>query len=99
MPAKRNRSKKHASDENRPGDQNRGRSSPAFPYEADENLQKGYGAYDEEKNSSDPRYQQNFDIDENDIDEGKDEYKNLKNGVSGNESGNMQDNERRRSGD
>lgn len=65
MPAKRNRSDKPGSDENRRTDQNHVRNSPAYPYEADENLQKSYQGYDEERSSFDPPYEDDFDVDEN----------------------------------
>ena len=74
MPAKKNGNSKRASNENRRSSQSHGRNSPAFPYEADENLKKGYQGYDEDRNSQDPRYEQDFDVDENNINQRKDQY-------------------------
>jgi len=56
MPAKKNKSNKPASDENRRIDQSNGRNSPAHPYDADDNLQKKYEGYDEDQSSQDTRY-------------------------------------------
>jgi len=77
MPANKNGGNKPASDENRRNDQHRGRNSPAYPYEADKNLEKGYEGYDEDRSSLDPR-ESDFDTGENDISKRKDQYKNEK---------------------
>lgn len=75
MPAKKNKSKP-ASDENRRSDQGNGGNSPAHPYEVDGNLQKKYEGYDEDRSSQDVRYRRDFDVDENGINQRKDQYKN-----------------------
>ena len=67
MAAKKSGSDKPASDGNRGSEQSRRRNSPAFPYEADENLHDTYEGYDEDRSSGDPRHEQDFDINENDI--------------------------------
>lgn len=82
MPGKRRRGNKPASDENCHADHSSGSNSPAYPYEADDNLQKGYGGYDEERTSFDPRYEEDFDLDKNEFNERKNEYKNLNGDIS-----------------
>lgn len=74
MPAKKNKSKP-ASDEDRRSVQSNGRNSPAHPYDADGNLQKKYEGYDEDRSSQDVRHRPDFDVDENDINQRKDQYK------------------------
>ena len=75
MPANKKGDNKPASDENRRRDRSHDRNSPAYPYEADENLQKGYQGYDEDRSSHDPRHERDFDVDENDISKRKIQYK------------------------
>jgi hypothetical protein len=82
MPAKKDESNKPASDESRGSKQSHGKNSPAYPYEADENLQKSYEGYDEKRSSEDPRYEQDFDVDENDINHRKSQYKNVRGQLS-----------------
>jgi hypothetical protein len=87
MPAKKSGSNKPASDENRRSEQSHGRNSPAYPYEADENLQKSYEGYDEDRSSKDPRYEQDFDVDE-EINQRKGKYKNVRGKLSNSKRGN-----------
>jgi hypothetical protein len=87
MPAKKSGSNKPAPDENRRSEQSHGRNSPAYPYEADENLEKSYEGYDEDQSSQDPRYQQDFDVDENNINQRKGQYKNIRGQIGNSKQG------------
>jgi hypothetical protein len=82
MPGKKSESNKPASDQNGRSEPSRGRNTPAYPNEADENLQKSYEGYDEDRSSEDPRRQQDFDVDENDMNQRKEQHKNVRNRLS-----------------
>ncbi|HEV8283921.1 MAG TPA: hypothetical protein VGQ09_06410 [Chitinophagaceae bacterium] len=78
MPNKRNRSNQGASDKDRPGATNRGRSFPEKPFDTNENLHNRYEGYDEKRSSFNPEYEEGFDVDENDINQRKGEYEHQK---------------------
>jgi hypothetical protein len=70
MPAKKNRSSKNSSDKNPSANTTRGRSSPEKL--SDENRYEGY---EEKRNSYNPAHESDYDVDENDINQRSDEYK------------------------
>ena len=53
------------------------RNSPKQPYDADEGLQRPHEDYDEKRKSSDPKHENDFDVDEDDPGKRKDEYKDF----------------------
>jgi len=78
MPAKKDESNKPTTDKTHFSKRRHGKNSPAFPYEADENLEKSYEGYDADRSSEDPRLEQDFDVDENDINQREGQYKNVR---------------------
>jgi hypothetical protein len=70
MPAKKNRSSKKSSDKNPSANITSGKSSPEKL--SDENRYEGY---DEERSSYNPSHESDYDVDENDINQRSDEYK------------------------
>lgn len=81
MPRKKNRSNQPASGRNRRATKG-GRNSPDQSYDADENLQRPYQGYDENKSSSDPRYEKDFDADEDNVNDRQSEYSDLNRGTA-----------------
>jgi len=95
MPTKKNGST-NPSDENGQSGQSNGRNSPAYPYEADENLQKNFEGYDEDRTSQDPRYKADFDVDENEVNQRKDQYKNVNDQMNTPDRSNTEDKSRKK---
>ena len=81
MPARKNRGSNKSSDEN-PSNTTPGRSSPEKLTD-----EKRYEGYDEEQSSHNPPYENDYDVDENDVSDRADEYKDYQDKIQSNSPG------------
>ena len=79
MSARKNRGSKKSSDKNSSANTTPGRSSPEKLTD-----EKRYEGYDEEQSSHNPPYQNDYDVDENDVSDRADEYKDYQDKIESN---------------